>query len=97
MFDCGRREEVPQRAVLRNRMVSSPFDPFLIANGFVVFDGGLATELEAQVRRQPPCHIVFQTFEIAPVFMLETAVKNGYDQLYSLRYEPRSFVPYSYL
>ncbi|CAM9797343.1 unnamed protein product, partial [Hapterophycus canaliculatus] len=29
-------------------MASSPFDPFLKANGFVVFDGGLATELEAQ-------------------------------------------------
>lgn len=26
-----------------------PFDPFLEENGFVVLDGGLATELEAQV------------------------------------------------
>lgn len=29
----------------------SPFEPFLTANGFVVLDGGLATELEAQVHR----------------------------------------------
>ncbi|CAM9291483.1 unnamed protein product, partial [Scytosiphon promiscuus] len=29
-------------------MVPSPFDPFFQANGFVVLDGGLATELEAQ-------------------------------------------------
>lgn len=30
-------------------MVTSPFEPFLSNAGFVVLDGGLATELEAQV------------------------------------------------
>ncbi|CAN0076876.1 unnamed protein product, partial [Ectocarpus sp. 12 AP-2014] len=29
-------------------MASSPLDPFLLEIGFVVLDGGLATELEAQ-------------------------------------------------
>lgn len=29
-------------------MTSSPFDPFILENGFVLLDGGLATELEAQ-------------------------------------------------
>lgn len=27
----------------------SPFEPFLLENGFVILDGGLATELETQV------------------------------------------------
>lgn len=30
-------------------MKPSPFEPFLSNTGFVVLDGGLATELEAQV------------------------------------------------
>ena len=29
-------------------MTSSPFDPFIVENGFLLLDGGLATELEAQ-------------------------------------------------
>ncbi|CAN0182317.1 unnamed protein product [Laminaria digitata] len=29
-------------------MTSSPFDRFILENGFVLLDGGLATELEAQ-------------------------------------------------
>ena len=30
-------------------MTSSPFDPFIMEKGFVLLDGGLATELEEQV------------------------------------------------
>lgn len=30
-------------------MARSPFEPFLLENGFVILDGGLATELESQV------------------------------------------------
>lgn len=37
-------------------MPSSPFDPFILANGFAVLDGGLATELEAQVNKRRVNH-----------------------------------------
>lgn len=36
-------------------MTSSPFDRFILENGFVLLDGGLATELEAQVSANLLC------------------------------------------
>lgn len=52
-------------------MQRSPFEPFLLENGFVILDGGLATELETQVKMQQSVTAVRGSQRLLSVFMSE--------------------------